>query len=230
MAHDAISSGQSPTTIKKFFVLAALEVERHFIIQKSSKTNTTAALDTLLTADKRSDLDSFSLDKPWRGAEAYHFYLLAQKQFYSGQLEAAVITASHLREYDDIISPSTIYSLLALVSLHAGYFATCSKAFLRLESLDDGNQEHYRDLALEIFTNNKPKDPEGEFAVCTNCMSSVQENDSSCSSCGMIFPVCIASGRPIIESVHFMCHVCKHRALEIEIGSYVNCPLCHTTL
>lgn len=90
MAHDSIKTGQSPLTIKKFFVLGAMEVERHFSIQKSSRNNTTTALDNLILQEKKSD--GVSLDRPWRGAEGYHYYMLAQRQFYTGQLEAAVIT------------------------------------------------------------------------------------------------------------------------------------------
>lgn len=73
------------------------------------------------------------------------------------------------------MSESVVYSLLALVSLHAGYYATCSKAFIKLESLEDENQEYYQNLALDIFTKHKPKDPEGELAVCSNCLSPVKE-------------------------------------------------------
>ncbi|KAJ3365210.1 WD repeat-containing protein 35 [Kappamyces sp. JEL0680] len=175
LAHDAIKEGQSPNTIKKLFVLGALEVERHLTIQKSNKSNPNAALEHLLQADSASPDAAISLEKPWRGAEAYHFYLLAQKQFYSGELDAAVVTASHLRDYEDVMKDTTIYSLLALVSLHAGYYGTCSNAFLKLESIGDKHHEYYRDLAFEIFTKHKPKDPEGELLVCSNCLCSMKE-------------------------------------------------------
>lgn len=29
--------------------------------------------------------DSILIDNAWRGAEAYHFYMLAQRQFYQSQ-------------------------------------------------------------------------------------------------------------------------------------------------
>ncbi|KAL2914916.1 hypothetical protein HK105_205458 [Polyrhizophydium stewartii] len=50
-------------------------------------------------------------------------------------------------------------------------------------------------------------------------------NDTVCPHCRINFPTCIASGRPIVESIHFMCHVCKHRAMEGEISGMSCCPL-----
>ncbi|KAJ3091801.1 WD repeat-containing protein 35 [Quaeritorhiza haematococci] len=99
--------------------------------------------------------DKSFLEEPWRGAKAYHFYLLAQRQYYAGNMDGAVKTALHLREYEDVIEPKTIYSLLALVSLHNKQLGTCSKAFIKLESLPDGSDEEremFENLALSIFT------------------------------------------------------------------------------
>lgn len=33
------------------------------------------------------------IDSPWRGAEAYHFWLLAHRQLYSGNVDLALRTA-----------------------------------------------------------------------------------------------------------------------------------------
>jgi WD repeat-containing protein 35 len=132
-------------------------------------------LDGLLTEDLQTLGDTKLLDRAWRGAEAYHFYMLAQKQFYGGQLESAVITALHLRDYDDIIDPNIIFSLLAIVSLHAGYYGTCSKAFIKLEMLENQNVAYYKQLAIDIFTKNKPRDPQDENVVCSNCISPMKE-------------------------------------------------------
>lgn len=178
MAENAAKSGQNPVNIKTFYVLGALEIERHHSIQRNTKADPNAAISTLLTVDSLASdgKGTFSMEKPWRGAEAYHFYLLAQHQFYSGQLSSAVVTAGKLREYEDIMSASTIYSLVALISLHAGYYETCSKALLKLESLEDENVEYYQNLALDIFTRYKPQDPyTGDILVCSNCMSTLKE-------------------------------------------------------
>lgn len=124
-------------------------------------------MDGLISEDKVAVDKVF--DNPWRGAEAYHFYILAQKQFHQGQLESAVITAIHLKDYEDVLGLA-VYHLLALISVHAGYFGTCSKALNKLELTGD-----YEELALSIFTKHKPVDPEDENAVCSNCLSTMRE-------------------------------------------------------
>jgi WD repeat-containing protein 35 len=174
MAKEAVEKKEDPLRIKKFFVLGALEVERFHALQKSNRQNPTAALDGLLKEDMKIK-DPKLLENAWRGAEAYHFYILAQRQFYSGQLESAVITALHLRDYEDVLEPVVIYSLLALVSIHAGYYGTCSKAFIRLESMEKPLSEQYKQLAVEIFTKYKPSDPQDASAVCTSCLSPMRD-------------------------------------------------------
>nr|KAJ3420687.1 WD repeat-containing protein 35 [Polyrhizophydium stewartii] len=165
LAQEAASTNQSILTVKKLYVLAALEVERYHSIAKAGKgvhhetlltiSQTTAALDGLLAEDAQNIGDNKFLDNVWRGAEAYHFYILSQRQFYRGDLDAALITALHLREYEDIIDVKTIYSLIALVSFHAKKYNTCSKTFIKLEALPNATEEQvsmYEDLALSIFT------------------------------------------------------------------------------
>lgn len=69
--------------------------------------------------------------------------------------------ALHLRDYEDIIPAVEIYSLLALCACASRAFGTCSKAFIKLESLETLSSEQkqqYEDLALEIFTKHTPKD------------------------------------------------------------------------
>ncbi|KAJ3272616.1 WD repeat-containing protein 35 [Terramyces sp. JEL0728] len=92
IAKEAVKNKENALDIKKLYVLGALEIERYHSIQKSSRNNPTAALDGLLAEDVQNIAESRVLDNAWRGAEAYHFYVLAQKQFYQGQLESSVIT------------------------------------------------------------------------------------------------------------------------------------------
>ena len=56
------------------------------------------------------------VDNAWRGAEAYHFLMLCQRQLYEGYVDAAMKTALHLRDYEDILNHEDVYSLLALAS------------------------------------------------------------------------------------------------------------------
>lgn len=67
-----------------------------------------------------------------------------------------------LENYDDIIDPVDIFSLVALTSFHNQMYGVCSNAFMRLEQLAEVSQERrdaYQDLAFKIFTKFKPKNP-----------------------------------------------------------------------
>ena len=71
------------------------------------------------------------------------------------------LLALHLRDYEGIIPAVEIYSLLAICSSANRAFGTCSRAFIKLESLESLSLEQrqlYEDLALEIFTKHSPKD------------------------------------------------------------------------
>ncbi|KAI8908538.1 hypothetical protein EDD86DRAFT_191622, partial [Gorgonomyces haynaldii] len=217
----------NPVTIKQLYVLGALEIERLHSVQKSqvskSMQDPTAALDALLQEDKQADHKL--LTNPWRGAEAWHFYMLAQRHFYQGNLDQAVQTSLLLRDYDDFIGTTVAYSLIALTSLHAGHFQTCSKALIVLETLGSKDVQYYKKLGLSIFKENRPINPKQRHTNCSNCLARIGEMDTQCHQCKMVFPTCIASGRPIVESIHFMCQTCKHRALESEIANFRCCPL-----
>ncbi|KAK3744391.1 hypothetical protein QZH41_012153, partial [Actinostola sp. cb2023] len=167
LAKDIANPRTNPLRGKKLYVLAALLIEEyHEHIKMSSRKTAgggekrktreaTSALEGLLEEDAIATEESKLIDNAWRGAEGYHFFLLAQKQLYEGYIEASMKTALHLREYEDVIDASCIFSLLALVSCANRSFGTCSKAFIKLELLDhitDEQQQAYEDLALEIFT------------------------------------------------------------------------------
>ncbi|PVD32416.1 hypothetical protein C0Q70_07850 [Pomacea canaliculata] len=112
-------------------------------------------------------------------------------------------------------------------------FGTCSKAFIKLESLETLTPEHkqqYDELALEIFTKNSPKDARTNKMECTGCSCAIPDWSSACPSCDNKFPVCIVTGRPIMEYQFWMCSQCKHRALQGEIRTRKTCPLCHAAV
>ena len=151
-----------PSLAKKLHVLAALEIERHrkktmdLATQATlNATGTTAAgtiaqataatLNTLMmtsldtqggnttgTANKKA---SKAFGNAWRGAAAYHYYMLAQRQFYVGQLDASMKTSIKLCEFDDILDPREIYSLLCVTSLRNRFFGICSRAFVKVCAL-----------------------------------------------------------------------------------------------
>ncbi|PNJ11544.1 WDR35 isoform 5 [Pongo abelii] len=85
----------------------------------------------------------------------------SERQLYEGYVDTALKTALHLKDYEDIIPPVEIYSLLALCACASRAFGTCSKAFIKLKSLETLSSEQkqqYEDLALEIFTKHTSKD------------------------------------------------------------------------
>uniref|UniRef100_A0A8B9JMT6 WD repeat-containing protein 35 n=1 Tax=Astyanax mexicanus TaxID=7994 RepID=A0A8B9JMT6_ASTMX len=228
ISDDEAKKRTRPLRVKKLFVLAALLVEDYHAQVKNTqqsrakgkKSEATSALAGLLEEDA-STSDSRIVDKAWRGAEAYHFFLLAQRQLYEGKVEASMNTVLHLRDYDDIIPAEEIYSLLAICSSANRAFGTCSRAFVKLESLESLSSEQrqlYEDLALEIFTKHSPKD---------NRKSHMDSTDDSTEG---KLPTCIVTGRSISDYQFWMCSVCKHCAHEQEITNYNFCPLCHSSL
>lgn len=108
MADQAARRDVKPIFAKKLHVLAALEVERHrkrTLDQQTQATlaaggnetlaqATAATLDTLMMATLDTQAagahtqvgrkKSKAFASAWHGAAAYHYYMLAQKQFYSG--------------------------------------------------------------------------------------------------------------------------------------------------
>jgi hypothetical protein len=103
-------------------------------------------LQTLLDHDHLTS-NNKQLDNPWRGAEAYHFWLLAQRQLFgtpaipapasptgSGSsgvggtpavppnYDAAMRTAIRLIEYEEILDAKEIYSLVGTF----GHTALCT--------------------------------------------------------------------------------------------------------
>ncbi|XP_060781150.1 WD repeat-containing protein 35 [Neoarius graeffei] len=228
IAEDEAKKRTRPLRVKKLYVLAALLVENyHTRVKhtqqsraKGKKSQATSALAGLLEEDAAST-DSHVVDKAWRGAEAYHYFLLAQRQLYNGSVEASMNTALHLRDYEDIIPAVEIYSLLAVCSTAHRAFATCSRAFIKLESLESLSAEQrqlYEELALQIFTKHPPKD---------NRKSQLDSTDDSAEG---KLPTCIVTGRSISDYQFWMCDVCKHCAHEQDITNYSYCPLCHSSL
>ncbi|KAF2349033.1 hypothetical protein FHG87_020211, partial [Trinorchestia longiramus] len=174
------------------------------------------------------------LDSPWRGAEAYHFLLLTQRQLYEGYVDAAMKTCLHLREYETIIPARDIFSLLALSSCANRAFATCSKAFIKLEGLPnitDEERERYEDLAMSIFVKYAPKDSRSNRAECTSCETMIPDWVSTCPSCNTKFAACVVTGRPIMDSsAAWTCPGCRHSAMQQDITMRSHCPLCHTVI
>ncbi|XP_066091676.1 WD repeat-containing protein 35 isoform X1 [Saccopteryx bilineata] len=226
IADEEAKKRANPLRVKKLYVLSALLIEQYHEQMKSAQrgsmtgksSEASSALAGLLEEEVLSP-KSWFMDNAWRGAEAYHFFLLAQRQLYEGYLDTALRTALHLRDFEDIIPAIEIYSLLALCACANRAFGICSRAFFKLESLESLSSEQkqqYEDLALEIFIKNTPKD------------SRNSESDSFLEGGEGKLPTCIATGSPISEYKFWMCSVCKHCVLAQKISNYNFCPLCHS--
>ncbi|XP_057598538.1 WD repeat-containing protein 35 isoform X2 [Hippopotamus amphibius kiboko] len=228
IADEEAKKRTKPLRVKKLYVLSALLIEQYHEQMKNAQrgkvkgknSEATSALAGLLEEEVLSTTSRFT-DNAWRGAEAYHFFILAQRQLYEGYVDTALKTALHLRDYEDIIPAVEIYSLLALCACASRAFGTCSKAFIKLESLETLSSEQkqqYEDLALEIFTKHTPKD------------NRKSELDSLLEGGEGKLPTCVATGSPITEYQFWMCSVCKHCVLAQEISNYNFCPLCHSAV
>ncbi|XP_071854382.1 WD repeat-containing protein 35-like isoform X2 [Apostichopus japonicus] len=240
IAQEASKQKTKPLRSKKIYVLAALLIESYHeqmkvqskLKTKSQKrTEASSALAGLLEEEALASSDTRMIDNCWRGAEAYHFFLLAQRQLYQGYVDASMKTALQLMDYEDILDPMDIYSLLGLGACANRSFGVCSKAMSKLESsssVPDDQRDHYESLAMQIFTKHSPKDARNSKAECPNCETNIFDWTTVCPSCETKFPVCIVTGRPLLEYRFWMCSTCKHRAHENEIRKFSSCPLCHT--
>ena len=97
---------------------------------------------------------NYIMDGSWRGAEAYHFLLLAHRQLYDGQFEYARRTSLVLQNFEDLLNPVELYSLIATSSYYSKYYGCCSKALMKLESIPELRSDKlpaYTDLATAIF-------------------------------------------------------------------------------
>ena len=103
----------SPLILKKIYVLAALEMEsfntRYMDAQITNTLTTvnpnlggttqTKTLDTLITSDL-SNLGDKSLNNPWKGAEAFHYYIICQSQIYNKEYASSLKTALRLVQFE----------------------------------------------------------------------------------------------------------------------------------
>merc|ERR1719421_1981631 len=99
---------------------------------------TAATVQTTLNSLITQDQTMFStgtriLDRPWRGVEACHVFMLAQRFLFEQRYDLAMCAALRAADYEDILEPLAVFSLLALASYYNKFYGQCSKAFLRLE-------------------------------------------------------------------------------------------------
>jgi len=176
----------------------------------------------MTVSDEEGGKASKVLDNAWRGAEAYHYYILAQRQLYQAKMESAMKTSIRLAEFEDILNPKLIYSLIALTSFNAQYMNICSRAFIKLETLptlSEQEQDDIQNLAMTIFLSTTPND-----------ISQLESEYINCLETGVPYQACTVSGKAIMDGRTLMCRVCRHHALEAELRGNTHCPLCHSPM
>mmetsp|Transcript_38234 Transcript_38234/g.108060 ORF Transcript_38234/g.108060 Transcript_38234/m.108060 type:complete len:1242 (+) Transcript_38234:70-3795(+) len=264
LAEKSAAQKVHPLRCKKLYVLAAMEVERfrkRMLEQQEADTATTLMGDVdgppgtkgggratmatnaattlagLMTLDNASATsDNRTLDNAWHGAEAFHFWLLSHRQMYTGNFEAAMRTALHLRKFEDVLGAQDVYSFLALASFYAQFFSQCSKAFIKLESMTEFTEqrrEEYADLALSIFVKNPPVDPRGLRETRSDNWKDKAAGGGDPLAGGLTAEreeVCVASGKTIREPNWVRCKTCKHPTILAELQGRISCPLCHAEL
>jgi WD repeat-containing protein 35 len=205
-------------------------------ITQNTVNKPTTTLDTLITSDL-SNVSDKTLNNPWKGAEAYHFYMLCQAQLYQNQNKAALKTALRLVLYEKELGAKEVYRLIALSAYLNGSFKECSKALSKLEHLNTLNKmqrEAYRKLSIAIFTKERPVNRNSKTFDCPNkkCDAKISEFDIDCKTCGSNFSPCVVSGQSVLQREYFKCKRCKHKCLKNEVynKSVKYCPLCHVVL
>ena len=91
-----------------------------------------------------------------------------------------------LRDYEDFIPIKDIYSIIALSSSACHNLDWCSKAFIRLEAMDEissRERQLFQDLAMEIFTEYVSMFvPNVYFLLSCSCVSPLRE-EVMCANC-----------------------------------------------
>ena len=248
-----------PLIIKKIYVLAALELENYKNRISDSQIDNDEHQDNIdeikskekedeknndENPNKKKTNNNYStkeIDKilfnSWRGAEAFHYYMLCQFQLYNRKFKEACKTSIRLTLYEKELGSEEVYRLIALCSYLNKSFAICSNALCTLEKLNAVNkfrQDKYEKLAKSIFVQYEPKNVDEKFFKCPNneCKQAVSEYDIYCKNCGMNFSGCVLTGASILDHHYFKCKQCHHRTKKSEVkkSTIGNCPLCHCTL
>jgi WD repeat-containing protein 35 len=181
-----------------------------------------------------------TLDRAWHGAEAYHFLLITQRHLYSGDCASAMAAALRLTEYEDVLNPRDVHALIAVSAFYNRCLGLASRAFVKLENMATQSPEQraaFADLALNIFSRQRPIDPLDDAAtsvVCpvASCKAVIKVWSSKCNMCNAAFKVCTASGKPIFASGNsgpeiVTCKRCHHDSLKSCVKERKTCALCH---
>ena len=249
----------SPLIIKKIYVLAALELENYKNRISDNQINNEEHPDFADGGKAKNKGEEKNIENPdmekkpnnnysskeidkilfnsWRGAEAFHYYMLCQNQLYNRKFKEACKTSMRLSLYEKELGSEEVYRLIALCSYLNKSFAICSYALSALEKLNTINKYRklkFEELAKSIFIKYEPKNIDEKFFKCPNndCKQPVSEYDIYCKICGINFSGCVLTGASILDHHYFKCKQCHHRTKKNEVkkSTIGNCPLCHFSL
>lgn len=111
LAEGELEKKSSYLVVKKISILAGLLTEEHLNGQSVAQ-----GLSRQVVLNDLSPEDATLITMIWHASEAYHFFLLGQRQLKSGLAHCAMLTALRLREYEDVLDAELIYNFLALAS------------------------------------------------------------------------------------------------------------------
>lgn len=227
---ELLKIGDDFVSSKMCYVFAALQLEKHISGAFDGSTTAADRLDGLMKDDEATTSGLYS--EVWRKAEAVHYYLLAHRMMYRHKWIDALICACHVfEEYSDIIGEDKAAALMAITGMKTRHFGQCSRAMTTLEHYDDfpkERKEKFEDLSIDIFTKNRPIDPNMVGAVaCTKCGNMVSMLQGSCAECGNKMRLCTATGRLILDSSYWQCKCCRHYVLIDIAEDLIVCPMCH---
>ena len=242
----------SPLIIKKIYVLASLELEKYKLYINDSQINNDDNIhesnnDELMNKEKTNknygkfkysskDIDRILFNQ-WKGAEAFHYYMLCQVQLHNRKYKEACKTSMRLTLYEKELGVEQVYKLVALCTYLNRCYKYCSEALSILQNLDKINiskKVKYKELAETIYFKYGIKNIGEKYLKCPNegCKQLISEYSIYCKSCGINFSGCVLSGTTIFDNHYFKCKQCHHKTKKSEFkkNPINNCPLCHVSL
>ena len=250
VAEDMQKIKLSPLIIKKIYVLAALELERYkaqineqiheesLMLDQNNNINVNKIeiKKNYIAEALAKEIDK-KINNYWRGAEAYHYYMLCQVQLYRKQFKESCKTVIRLKLYEDILGTETVYRLIGLCSYLNKCFRICSEALCILEndkSINKHRRLRYKELSDSIFVKISPENIDEKFYKCpnSNCDEPISEYDVYCNECGFVLYGCVLTGQSILDNHYFKCKQCRNKTITFEVKKhpFKHCPLCHVSL
>ncbi|GIY66841.1 WD repeat-containing protein 35 [Caerostris extrusa] len=139
-----------------------------------------------------------------------------------------------IKDVDFLLSQYAVYlkqekSVFTVVELYKKACKFLHAALMLYKFVKDLPEKHRDPLLLRKM--HPPKDSRSNTVHCRGCVESIPDWYTSCPNCNISFPVCVASGRPIMNpSLQWTCLQCHHSAFKQEMLTRSCCALCHCTL